>query len=139
MQGQGVVPALSMAPLCRNKVLRLSGDLSEPGEMNWQMILCLVTTWVIVYFCIWKGVKSTGKVMVGGDTGWDRWRVGMGLRYMALPAPAHPCRSPRVQDPLSHVCLGGATSHWGHPQVMAPLGHQQCVMENPSPGLGGSH
>ncbi|NXA20777.1 SC6A8 protein, partial [Ibidorhyncha struthersii] len=46
-----------------NKVLRLSGDLSEPGEMNWQMILCLVTTWVIVYFCIWKGVKSTGKIV----------------------------------------------------------------------------
>nr|XP_025958494.1 sodium- and chloride-dependent creatine transporter 1 [Dromaius novaehollandiae] len=46
-----------------NKVLRLSGDLSEPGEMNWQMILCLVTTWVVVYFCIWKGVKSTGKIV----------------------------------------------------------------------------
>ncbi|XP_008934173.1 PREDICTED: sodium- and chloride-dependent creatine transporter 1-like, partial [Merops nubicus] len=46
-----------------NKVLRLSGDLSEPGEMNWQMILCLVTTWIVVYFCIWKGVKSTGKIV----------------------------------------------------------------------------
>ncbi|XP_009324618.1 PREDICTED: glutamine--tRNA ligase [Pygoscelis adeliae] len=34
--------------------------------MNWQMILCLVTTWVVVYFCIWKGVKSTGKVMLAG-------------------------------------------------------------------------
>ncbi|KFU89134.1 Sodium- and chloride-dependent creatine transporter 1, partial [Chaetura pelagica] len=46
-----------------NKVLQLSGDISEPGEMNWQMILCLITTWVIVYFCIWKGVKSTGKIV----------------------------------------------------------------------------
>uniref|UniRef100_A0A8C5IUF7 Transporter n=1 Tax=Junco hyemalis TaxID=40217 RepID=A0A8C5IUF7_JUNHY len=46
-----------------NKVLRLSGGLSEPGEMNWEMILCLLTTWVIVYFCIWKGVKSTGKIV----------------------------------------------------------------------------
>lgn len=62
----GVALALSTALLCRNKVLRLSGDLSEPGEMNWQMILCLVTTWVVVYFCIWKGVKSTGKVMLAG-------------------------------------------------------------------------
>ena len=53
---------LSATPPCRNKVLRVSGDLSEPGEMNWQMILCLVTTWIIVYFCICKGVKSTGKV-----------------------------------------------------------------------------
>ncbi|NWS68647.1 SC6A8 protein, partial [Crotophaga sulcirostris] len=46
-----------------NKVLRISGDISEPGDMNWQMILCLITTWVIVYFCIWKGVKSTGKIV----------------------------------------------------------------------------
>uniref|UniRef100_A0A670JHR5 Sodium- and chloride-dependent creatine transporter 1-like n=1 Tax=Podarcis muralis TaxID=64176 RepID=A0A670JHR5_PODMU len=46
-----------------NKVLRISGDLGEPGELSWQLILCLLTTWVIVYFCIWKGVKSTGKVV----------------------------------------------------------------------------
>lgn len=69
---------LSATPPCRNKVLRLSGDLSEPGEMNWQMILCLVSTWIIVYFCIWKGVKSTGKVTrshgcTGGATSaWGR-------------------------------------------------------------------
>lgn len=46
----------------RNKVLQLSGGLDEPGQLNWQMILCLLATWIIVYFCIWKGVKSTGKV-----------------------------------------------------------------------------
>ncbi|XP_029457095.1 sodium- and chloride-dependent creatine transporter 1-like isoform X2 [Rhinatrema bivittatum] len=46
-----------------NKVLRISGGLSEPGPLNWQMILCLLATWTIVYFCIWKGVKSTGKVV----------------------------------------------------------------------------
>lgn len=88
-----------MAPLCRNKVLRLSGDLSEPGEMNWQMILCLVTTWVIVYFCIWKGVKSTGKVMVGGiQVGIAGvWGWGCGTRHcQLLPARAAAlgCRTP---------------------------------------------
>ncbi|XP_078517939.1 sodium- and chloride-dependent creatine transporter 1-like isoform X1 [Lissotriton helveticus] len=46
-----------------NKVLQISGGLSEPGDLNWQMILCLLVTWVIVYFCIWKGVKSTGKIV----------------------------------------------------------------------------
>ncbi|XP_075039663.1 LOW QUALITY PROTEIN: sodium- and chloride-dependent creatine transporter 1-like [Mixophyes fleayi] len=46
-----------------NKVLQISGGLDEPGQLNWQMILCLLATWIIVYFCIWKGVKSTGKVV----------------------------------------------------------------------------
>lgn len=43
-------------------MLHISGDLGDPGEISWQLTLCLLVTWVIVYFCIWKGVKSTGKV-----------------------------------------------------------------------------
>ncbi|XP_013872849.1 sodium- and chloride-dependent creatine transporter 1 [Austrofundulus limnaeus] len=45
------------------KVLRLSGGLHEPGVISYEMVLCLIVTWVIVYFCMWKGVKSTGKVV----------------------------------------------------------------------------
>lgn len=79
-------------------MLRLSGDLSEPGEMNWQMILCLVTTWIIVYFCIWKGVKSTGKVTrshvcIGGATrAWGHLSPGPDGDTCGTgrPAPQHP-------------------------------------------------
>uniref|UniRef100_A0A673VBP3 Transporter n=1 Tax=Suricata suricatta TaxID=37032 RepID=A0A673VBP3_SURSU len=46
----------------RNKVLRLSGGLEVPGALNWEVTLCLLACWVLVYFCVWKGVKSTGKV-----------------------------------------------------------------------------
>uniref|UniRef100_A0A3P8PAM4 Transporter n=1 Tax=Astatotilapia calliptera TaxID=8154 RepID=A0A3P8PAM4_ASTCA len=45
------------------KVLRLSGGLHEPGDISYEMVLCLIATWIIVYFCMWKGVKSTGKVV----------------------------------------------------------------------------
>ncbi|XP_054628891.1 sodium- and chloride-dependent creatine transporter 1-like isoform X1 [Dunckerocampus dactyliophorus] len=45
------------------KVLRLSGGLHEPGNISYEMVLCLLATWIIVYFCMWKGVKSTGKVV----------------------------------------------------------------------------
>ncbi|VFV43335.1 solute carrier family 6 (neurotransmitter [Lynx pardinus] len=44
-----------------NKVLRLSGGLDVPGALNWEVTLCLLACWVLVYFCVWKGVKSTGK------------------------------------------------------------------------------
>ncbi|XP_072437836.1 sodium- and chloride-dependent creatine transporter 1-like [Chiloscyllium punctatum] len=45
------------------KVLRISVGIDHLGTINWQMLLCVLTTWIIVYFCIWKGVKSTGKVV----------------------------------------------------------------------------
>lgn len=46
-----------------HKVLRLSGGLTEPGSISYELVLCLILTWLIVYFCMWKGVKSTGKVV----------------------------------------------------------------------------
>ncbi|XP_056131140.1 sodium- and chloride-dependent creatine transporter 1 isoform X2 [Lampris incognitus] len=46
-----------------NKVLNISDGLDQPGVMNWELMLCLVAVWVMVYFCVWKGVKSTGKIV----------------------------------------------------------------------------
>lgn len=45
------------------RVLRISDGIDQLGTIHWQMLLCVLATWVIVYFCIWKGVKSTGKVV----------------------------------------------------------------------------
>ncbi|XP_052396446.1 sodium- and chloride-dependent creatine transporter 1 isoform X2 [Carassius gibelio] len=53
----------SVMEFWERKVLRLSGGLDEVGEINGYLVLCLLATWVIVYFCIWKGVKSAGKVV----------------------------------------------------------------------------
>lgn len=48
--------------LYRNKVLSITSGLDEPGHIKWEMLLCLIAVWLLVYFCVWKGVKSTGKV-----------------------------------------------------------------------------
>uniref|UniRef100_A0A671L5U4 Transporter n=1 Tax=Sinocyclocheilus anshuiensis TaxID=1608454 RepID=A0A671L5U4_9TELE len=53
----------SVMEFWERKVLRLSGGLDEVGDISGYMVLCLLATWVIVYFCIWKGVKSAGKVV----------------------------------------------------------------------------
>ncbi|XP_043120777.1 sodium- and chloride-dependent GABA transporter 2-like isoform X1 [Puntigrus tetrazona] len=45
------------------RVLSLSGGIEEIGQINWEIVLCLIAVWVICYFCIWKGIKSTGKVV----------------------------------------------------------------------------
>ncbi|XP_067303024.1 sodium- and chloride-dependent creatine transporter 1 isoform X2 [Pseudorasbora parva] len=53
----------SVMEFWERKVLRLSGGLDEMGDISGYLVLCLFATWVIVYFCIWKGVKSAGKVV----------------------------------------------------------------------------
>ncbi|CAL9696565.1 unnamed protein product [Knipowitschia caucasica] len=45
------------------RVLRLSSGLHHIGSLNWDLVLCLLVAWIICYFCIWKGVKSSGKVV----------------------------------------------------------------------------
>ncbi|KAB5565827.1 hypothetical protein PHYPO_G00245970 [Pangasianodon hypophthalmus] len=45
------------------RVLRISSGIEEIGELHWDMALCLLLAWILCYFCIWKGVKSTGKVV----------------------------------------------------------------------------
>ncbi|XP_024915349.1 sodium- and chloride-dependent creatine transporter 1 [Cynoglossus semilaevis] len=46
-----------------NKVLSITSGLDEPGHIKWEMLLCLIAVWLLVYFCVWKGVKSTGKIV----------------------------------------------------------------------------
>lgn len=40
----------------------MSSGIEEIGHVQWELSLCLLLAWVICYFCIWKGVRSTGKV-----------------------------------------------------------------------------
>uniref|UniRef100_A0AAQ4R5I4 Transporter n=1 Tax=Gasterosteus aculeatus aculeatus TaxID=481459 RepID=A0AAQ4R5I4_GASAC len=47
----------------QREVLRLSSSLDELGPVSWKLALCLAAVWFVCYFCVWKGVKSTGKVV----------------------------------------------------------------------------
>uniref|UniRef100_A0A3Q3QI80 Transporter n=1 Tax=Monopterus albus TaxID=43700 RepID=A0A3Q3QI80_MONAL len=49
--------------LCRRRALRISPGIDHMGSLNLDLALCLFIAWVMCYFCIWKGVKSTGKVV----------------------------------------------------------------------------
>ncbi|XP_043977166.1 sodium- and chloride-dependent GABA transporter 2-like isoform X2 [Gambusia affinis] len=45
------------------RVLNITGSINELGSVRWELALCLLLSWIICYFCVWKGVKSTGKVV----------------------------------------------------------------------------
>ncbi|XP_053562117.1 sodium-dependent serotonin transporter [Bombina bombina] len=40
-----------------------SNGLQDLGGISWQLTLCLLLIFTIVYFSIWKGVKTSGKVV----------------------------------------------------------------------------
>ena len=48
----------------RHNVLQLSSGIDEPGSMNWKLALSLLVAWIMVYFCIWKGIRTTGKLRI---------------------------------------------------------------------------
>ncbi|XP_049616193.1 sodium- and chloride-dependent betaine transporter [Syngnathus scovelli] len=79
-----------------NRVLRMSEFMSL-GKVHWDLALCLLLAWAICYFCIWKGIKSMGKVVYFTATfpyllliilfirGVSLPGAGEGLKYYLLP------------------------------------------------------
>lgn len=46
----------------RNYVLGISSGIEETGSIKLSLALCLLGAWIIVFLCLCKGVKSSGKV-----------------------------------------------------------------------------
>lgn len=46
----------------RNKVLQITKGLEYPGALRWDLAACLMCAWILVYFAIWKSIKSSAKV-----------------------------------------------------------------------------
>uniref|UniRef100_A0A8C4UG36 Solute carrier family 6 member 12 n=1 Tax=Falco tinnunculus TaxID=100819 RepID=A0A8C4UG36_FALTI len=60
------LPANATSPMIEfweKRVLGLTDGIHKLGTVRWELALCLLLAWIICYFCIWKGVKSTGKVV----------------------------------------------------------------------------
>ncbi|KAM9283180.1 sodium- and chloride-dependent glycine transporter 1 [Morus bassanus] len=47
----------------RRYVLKLSDDIGNLGEVRLPLLGCLGVSWVVVFLCLIKGVKSSGKVV----------------------------------------------------------------------------
>ncbi|KAL4223499.1 hypothetical protein ACF0H5_016970 [Mactra antiquata] len=43
--------------------LHKSGGIFAVGQINWQLMLCLLGVYLICYFSLWKGIHTSGKVV----------------------------------------------------------------------------
>ncbi|KAA0184613.1 Transporter [Fasciolopsis buskii] len=46
-----------------NRVLQISPGIDQVGNIQWELALCLLLAWIIIFLCICKGIKTSGKVM----------------------------------------------------------------------------
>uniref|UniRef100_UPI00358F631E sodium- and chloride-dependent GABA transporter 3-like isoform X5 n=1 Tax=Myxine glutinosa TaxID=7769 RepID=UPI00358F631E len=70
------------------RVLRLSKGIEYLGTVHWDLALCLLAAWVICFFCILKGTKSTGKVVYVTATFPYLMLVVLMIRGVTLPGAA---------------------------------------------------
>ena len=44
------------------QTLNITPDIEISGSLQWTMVICLATTWCVVYICFIRGIETMGKV-----------------------------------------------------------------------------
>uniref|UniRef100_A0AAQ5XVX2 Solute carrier family 6 member 11a n=1 Tax=Amphiprion ocellaris TaxID=80972 RepID=A0AAQ5XVX2_AMPOC len=79
----------SVIEFWQRRVLHISSGIETLGKVQWDLSLCLLLSWVICYFCVWKGVRSTGKATYVTATFPFVMLFVLFVRGMSLPGAFH--------------------------------------------------
>jgi len=50
------------------ETLNIAPSINSESIMNWKLVLALLAAWIVVFMCMVKGIKSSGKVSI--HTSW---------------------------------------------------------------------
>ncbi|CAF0766331.1 unnamed protein product [Brachionus calyciflorus] len=90
-------PVLPSQDYYNNYILQKSNGLENSGQLVWQLAVALGVAWIIVFFCVFKGIKSSGKVvyftslfpyvvlLILGINGWTLPGAGLGIEFYIKP------------------------------------------------------
>ncbi|KAK2862060.1 hypothetical protein Q5P01_001593 [Channa striata] len=81
--------SLSVIEFWQRRVLNISTGIEALGNVQRDLALCLLLAWIICYFCVWKGVRSTGKATYFTATFPFIMVAVLFLRGMTLPGAFH--------------------------------------------------
>ncbi|XP_049823175.1 sodium- and chloride-dependent GABA transporter ine-like isoform X2 [Aethina tumida] len=45
-----------------HKVLQIGKGIEDFDVLRWELVACLICAWILIYFAIWKSIKSSAKV-----------------------------------------------------------------------------
>ena len=54
--------------------LGMSSSIEEGGGMNWKLCACLVGIWILIWLCMMKGIRITGKVIIPHYFSFIHWQ-----------------------------------------------------------------
>lgn len=77
----------------RNYVLRVGEGIETTGDPQWRLVLCLLFTWILVFLCLIKGIKSAGKVVLPSS-----------LLFIRVSANCYAHFSRRTKSVYFHYC-----------------------------------
>ncbi|CAK1546755.1 unnamed protein product [Leptosia nina] len=66
LNGKNISKAILSDPVkefWERRALQISSGIEHIGNIRWELAGTLLLVWVLCYFCIWKGVRWTGKVV----------------------------------------------------------------------------
>ncbi|XP_078143767.1 sodium- and chloride-dependent GABA transporter 2-like [Centroberyx gerrardi] len=89
----------SVKEFWQRRILGVSGGIEEMGSIRWDLAGCLLLSWIVCYFCIWKGVKSSGKVVYFTATFPYVMIIALLIRGLTLPGATDGIRFYLYPDP----------------------------------------